>query len=50
MKRLTRDEIIEAALCPERELADEGEPGQQPGGELLRENGPGEWLLAGATQ
>jgi len=26
-RKLTRNEIVEAVPCPERELADEGEPG-----------------------
>jgi len=26
-EKLTGDEIVKAAFCPERELADEGEPG-----------------------
>ena len=47
--KLTRDEIVDAILRPERELADESKPGQQPGGELLGEDGPVEWFLSVAT-
>ena len=46
---LTRDEVVEVVLSPKRELADEGEPGQQPGRELLGEDRPVEWLPFGAT-
>ena len=47
---LTGDEIVKKALCPEWELADKGEPGQQPSRELLREDGPVECCLTGAAQ
>ena len=49
MRELTRDEIIEAALSTERELADERQPRKQPGGELLRKDRPVEGLLTIAT-
>ena len=48
-RELTRDKIVEVALGPEWELADEGKPWHQPGGELLREDSPVEWLLSSAT-
>jgi len=48
-RELTGDKIVEAALGPEWELADEGKPGYQPGGELLREASPVERLLLGTT-
>jgi len=37
------------AFSPEWGLTDEGEPGQQPGRELLGEGRPDELLLAAAT-
>ena len=43
-RELTGDEIVEAALGPEWELADEGKPRYEPGGEFLREASPVEWL------
>jgi len=43
-KELTGDEIVEATLGPEWELADKGKPRYEPGGELLREASPVEWL------
>jgi len=48
-RELTGDKIVDAALGPEWELADEGKPGYQPGGELLGEGSPIERLLPGAT-
>ena len=48
-RELTGDKIVDAVLGPEWELADEGEPGYQPSGELLREGSPIERLLPGAT-
>lgn len=48
-RELTGDEIVEAALCSERKLTDEGKPGQQPSTELLGEDRPIEGFLAGAT-
>ena len=48
-RELTGDKIVEAALGPEWELADEGKPRYEPGGKLLREASPVEWLPLGAT-
>jgi len=48
-RELTGDKIVEVAFRSERELADEGEPGQQPGRELLGEDRPDELLLAAPT-
>jgi len=42
--KLTRDKVVEVALCPERKLADKGKPGQQPGSELLGKGRPVERL------
>ena len=36
----TGDKIVEASLGPEWELADEGKPRYQPGGELLGKESP----------
>jgi len=47
--KLTRDKVVKVALRPERKLADEGKPGQQPGSELLGERGPFERLPSFTT-
>ena len=49
LEGLTRDQVVEVAPSPERKLADEGKPGQQPSRELLGEGRPAKWFPSAAT-